>query len=211
MEISEVTEPTTAGSAEMTSWYAVHTRSRHEKRIASELQARGITTFLPLVTETHKWSDRKMKVEIPLFSCYLFVNITASAEARVSILRASGVLNLLGGNHQGTAIPEGQIQNIQMILSKKVPFVSHAFLEIGQTVRVRGGPLNGIEGIITRCNGSNRLVISVNTIQRSLSISVEGYQLELVQPTKKLGAESKAKLMQERNWSHCSARALSIG
>jgi transcription antitermination factor NusG len=211
MQVFEETEAIMASGTEPTSWYAVHTRSRHEKRIASELQARGITTFLPLVTEMHKWSDRKMKVEVPLFSCYLFVNISASAEARVSVLRASGVLNLLGGNHQGMAIPDNQIQDIQTILSKRVPFASHAFLDVGQTVRVRGGTLDGIEGIITRCNGNSRLVISVNTIQRSLSISVEGYQLELVQPGKKRVAESKATLMEERRWSISSSRALSVG
>ena len=121
-----------------------------------------------------------MKVEVPLFSCYVFVNLPTSAEARVTVIRTSGVVSLLGGNHHGTPIPESQIANIQTILAKKVPFASHSFLEIGQRVRVRGGTLDGIEGILTRCNGNNRLVISVDTIQRSLSVSVEGYQVEPV-------------------------------
>ena len=76
--------------------------------------------------------------------------------------------------------PESQIVAIRTVLEKRIPFASHSFLEIGQRVRVRGGTLDGIEGILTRFNGSDRLVISVNTIQRSLSVSVEGYQVEPV-------------------------------
>src|SRR5215475_13601522 len=76
--------------------YALHTRSRHEKRVASELEQKGITTFLPLISEMRKWSDRRMKVELPLFSCYVFVNIPKSPETRVSVLRTPGVLTIVG-------------------------------------------------------------------------------------------------------------------
>jgi transcription antitermination factor NusG len=150
--------------------------------VATELEQKGLRTFLPLRTEMREWSDRRMKVEVPLFSCYVFVNITKAPETRVAVLRTPGILSFVGGNHLESAIPDDEIESVQSILEKKIAFSSHSFLEIGQKVRIRGGALNGVEGILSRINGCNRLVISVQTIQRSLSITVEGYDVEPVGP-----------------------------
>ena len=181
----QILQTVPATQVEVCSWYAVHTRSRHEKRVVVELQQKGITTFLPLLTQMRKWSDRRMKVDVPLFSCYVFVNIPTSAETRVAVLRTSGVLTFVGGNHLGSPIPTKEIEQIQTILEKKVPFAAHPFLEIGQRVRIRGGALDGIEGVLTRFGGSDRLVISVQTIQRSLCVTVEGYDVEPIQPMRR--------------------------
>jgi transcription antitermination factor NusG len=169
-----------------TRWYAIQTRAKHEKKVATELRGTGIDVFLPLLTEKRQWSDRRMTVDVPLFSCYLFVNVDSSAEARISVLRAAGVLRFVGGHHEEAAIPDRDIENISILLGKKVPFVSQSFLEIGQRVRIRGGALDGVEGVLTRCNGKNRLVLSVDTIQRSLSINVEDYQVEPIGPVQKV-------------------------
>lgn len=171
--------------AQAPSWYAVHTRSKHEKKVASELERRGVSTFLPLLSEVRKWSDRRMLVELPLFSCYVFVNIAPAAESRVEVLRTSGVLKFVGGNHELASIPDAEIEYIQTILTKKVPFSPHPFLQVGQRVRIMGGALDGIEGILSQFRGSNRLVVSVQTIQRSLSITVDGFDVEPVEPTKR--------------------------
>jgi transcription antitermination factor NusG len=176
----QIIENIPAVHVENSCWYAIHTRSRHEKRVAAELEQKGLRTFLPLRTEMRNWSDRRMKVEVPLFTCYVFVNITRSPETRVAVLRTPGTLSFVGGNHLESAIPDNEIENLQQILEKKVSFSSHPFLQIGQKVRVRGGALNGVEGILNRINGSDRLVISVQTIQRSLSITVDGYDVEPV-------------------------------
>jgi transcription antitermination factor NusG len=167
-------------------WYAIQTRAKHEKKVASELRGTGMDVFLPMLTEIRQWSDRRMSVELPLFSCYLFVNVDSSAEARISVLRAAGVLRFVGGHHEEAAIPDRDIENISILLAKKVPFVSQSFLEIGQRVRIRGGALDGVEGVLTRCNGKHRLALSVDTIQRSLSINVEGYQVEPIGPVRKV-------------------------
>jgi transcription termination/antitermination protein NusG len=174
----QIVQDVASSQVDTSFWYAVHVRSRHEKRVAAELEQKGITTFLPLLSETRKWSDRKVKVEFPLFSCYLFVNIAAAPETRVSVLRTSGVLTFVGGNHLESPIPTQQIEQIQTILEKKIPFSTHPYLEVGQRVRICGGALDGVEGVLSRFGGNNRLIISVQTIQRSLSITVEGYDVE---------------------------------
>jgi len=172
--------PDLAYLGEPLQWYAVRTRPRHEKRTASELEQKGITTFLPLVVETHRWSDRRKKVEVPLFSGYIFVNILAHAESRVSVLRTAGVLHLVGNQGHGAPIPDSQIEQIRTLLESKIPFASHPFLKVGQRIRIRGGCLEGMEGILSAQKGGERLVILVDGIQRALSICLDGYDVEPV-------------------------------
>jgi len=166
--------------SESPAWYAIHTRSRHEKRGAAELERKGFKTFLPLSTEMRQWSDRRMSIEVPLFSCYAFVNIDSSASSRVEVLRTAGVVSFVGGNHRSLPVADAEIESVQMLLANRIGFAHHPFLNIGQKVRIRGGALEGVEGILTRFNGTSRLVISVETIQRSLSITVDGYEVEPV-------------------------------
>jgi transcription antitermination factor NusG len=162
-------------------WYAVRTRSRHEKMATQQLQTRGIETFLPVVTQTHRWSDRKKQVEVPLFSGYTFVRVAyASNEQRIQVLQTHGVAGFVGIQRTGDPIPDNQIEDIRTLLANKVDLKAHSFLKIGQRVRVRGGALDGVEGILVSHSGDRSLVISLASIERSLSIRVEGYVVEPV-------------------------------
>lgn len=159
-------------------WYALHTRPRHEKAVAHRLGDCGVETFLPIVTELHRWSDRKKKVEMPLFSCYVFAKFISNREDRLRVLRVDGVLGLVGSHSEGTPIPEEQIDAIRTLVDGTLPWTAYPFLKIGQRVRVRSGALDGMEGILVSRNGTSTLVISVDAIQRSLAVRVEGYQVE---------------------------------
>lgn len=161
-------------------WYAVRTRSRHEKVVERQLQSQGIEVFCPVISQIHRWSDRRKMVECPLFTTYAFVRIAPSPEERVRVLRTHGVVDLVGGRGQGVPIPAEQIEAVRAVVAGNVPFTKHPFLKVGQRVRVRGGSLDGVEGILTAQNGSRNLVISVDPIQGSLSIRVEGYEVEPV-------------------------------
>src|SRR5277367_63716 len=90
------------------SWYAVQTRARHEKSVAQRLQENGVMTFLPLVTEIHRWSDRKKSVELPLFGCYVFVRLSPTSEERLRVLQIDSVLSFVGIRGQGTPIPRSE-------------------------------------------------------------------------------------------------------
>ena len=160
------------------SWYAVHTRAQHEKAVAHRLRERGVTTFLPTFTEVHRWKDRRKTVELPLFSCYLFVKLMPCNEDRQRVLRTDSVIALVGAQGVGTPIPNEQIGAIQILVEGKLPCCSHPFLKTGQRVRIRGGALEGLEGIFLSRQGERRLIISVDAMQRSLAIQVEGYEVE---------------------------------
>jgi transcription antitermination factor NusG len=158
-------------------WYAIQTRSRHEKLVARQLEGQGVDSFLPLVAKTHRWSDRSKTVELPLFPGYAFVRTAASPEDRVRILKIHGVVNFVGAPGHATPIPEGQIEAVKSFVSCELPFTNHPYLRVGQRVRVRGGSLDGVEGILVAHNEKRNLVISVEPIQRSLSVPIEGYDV----------------------------------
>jgi transcription antitermination factor NusG len=161
-------------------WYAVQTRSRHEKIVDHQLQSQGITTFLPLVTQTHRWSDRKKVVQLPLFPGYTFVKVVPSDEQFFRVCRVYGVSTFVGVRGHGTPIPDKQIADIRALLANNTGCSVCPFLKVGQKVRIRGGCLDGVEGFLVARNGDRNLLISVEPMQRSLAISIHGYDVEAI-------------------------------
>jgi transcription termination/antitermination protein NusG len=161
-------------------WFAVRTKPRHEKKVAADLEAKGITTFLPLQVTLRQWSDRKQTIESPLFASYVFTKVAPERGMRVPVLRTTGVLGFVGSQGMGTPIPDEQIIAVQTILQEHVPFTHYPFLTAGQVVRIQGGSLNGVTGILLAKNGDQSLLLSVELIQRSLAIRVAGYRVEPV-------------------------------
>jgi transcription termination/antitermination protein NusG len=166
-------------SAGCEEWFAVQTRARHEKVIAQRLRDKGVTSFLPLVREVHGWSDRRKTVELPLFSCYVFAKLVPVSADRLRVLQVDGVLSFVGPG-LGTPISETQIDAVRKLVEEELPFCSHPFLKIGQRVRIRSGALDGVEGILVARSGERTLVMSIDAIQRSLAVRIEGYDVEPV-------------------------------
>ena len=159
-------------------WYALYTRSRHEKKVACELERVGVRSFLPVVNEVHRWSDRRQKVDVPLFPCYLFVHLPPEPRYRAKALLTSGVLGFVGPNG-GSPIPENEIEAVRTVIGAQVP-ISRCTFSPGQRVRVRGGALDGVVGVLVSDPHERRLVVAVGQIHQALSVSVEACQLEAV-------------------------------
>ncbi len=119
-------------------------------------------------------------VELPLFSCYVFVRLAPKNERRLRVLLIEGVLNFVGPRGQGIAIPDEQIDSLRRLLQEQLPYCSHPFLKIGQRVRIRSGALAGVEGILVSRSGERTLVVSVDAIDRSLAVRIEGYDVESI-------------------------------
>jgi transcription antitermination factor NusG len=158
-------------------WFAVRTRPRHEKKVAARLENIGTEVFLPVTSKPHQWSDRRVQVQVPLFTNYLFVRIEEERSARVPVLRTDGVVGFVGMGGVGVPIPDEQIQAVQRILRDKLSFLLCPFLQVGQKVRVRGGSLDGVEGLLLAQKDDRSLVISVVGIQQSLAIRIAGYEV----------------------------------
>lgn len=160
-------------------WYALQIRCRFEKKAAAHLRRDGIETFLPLLRQCHRWSDRRKVVEIPLFPGYGFVSLQLEAKLKEQVLKAPGVIGFAGSQREPSAVPLTQIAALQRLLRSDADCSLRPFLCVGQRVRIRGGALDGIEGVVQE-NDRNHLVISMECIQRSVAVRIDGYSLELV-------------------------------
>jgi transcription antitermination factor NusG len=161
-----------------TQWFAVWTRSRHEKMAAAMLEAVGVTHFLPLKSECHRWSDREKTVTQPLFDGYLFVRLNPTKDSRLQVLRAPGVAGLVGNQAGPQPIPDREIDNIRAVLAHNVEFSPHPFFNVGDRVRVTRGALAGIEGAFVRSHSDTKLVLSVEMIHQSIAVSIHASDVE---------------------------------
>src|SRR6266513_853035 len=145
-------------------WYAAYTRAQHERRVVAELGMREVEHFLPLYTSVRRWKDRRVQLESPLFPGYVFVRLALCDRLRV--LQIPIVVRLVGFSGQPTALPDREIEIMRSGLSERLNSAPHPFLTAGRRVRIKSGPLAGLQGILLRKKGSFRFVLSVGLIQR---------------------------------------------
>jgi transcription antitermination factor NusG len=164
------------------SWYAVSTRSRAEKIAAEMLHGLCIDNFLPLITEVRRWSDRNQVVSLPLFPCYLFVKIATSYHSQLCVLKVPGIVRFVGNQSGAQRIPNAEIEAIRTVLLHQVRFDPCSSPKAGDRVRVSRGVLAGIEGTLVSSGSKNELIISVSTIQQSITVRIDGSDVEPLPP-----------------------------
>jgi transcription antitermination factor NusG len=164
---------TPAGTREQ--WYALWTRSHAERLVHDQLAARGFRLFLPTVNAWSRRGGARHLVSLPMFPGYLFLRHTMDKPAHVEVRKARGLVRVLGiGWDRLTPVPDAQIDAIQSILGANLPVMPHAFLRVGQRVRVARGPLTDLEGILVRTQpDKGLLVISVDLLRQSVAVVVD--------------------------------------
>lgn len=158
-------------------WFAIETRVRFEKKVAEQLTSKGFKVFLPLRTEHHQWSDRQKVISCPLFPGYAFVSLDQSRDSSRVVLRTTGLIRFVNFGGIISPIPQKQIEDLRLLLHEKTSFATHPFIQTGQRVRIRSGALQGLEGILLH-REKEKLIISIQSIQRSLAVEIRGYDLE---------------------------------
>jgi transcription antitermination factor NusG len=161
-------------------WYAVWTRSRQEKAVSSTLSGLGIRHYLPLKPELRIWSDRKQKIEVPLFSGYVFVRVNLFGECRLQVLRVPGVVSFVGNKAGPLPIPYRQIEDIRTVLASGFKYSAQPCPKVGERVRVVRGALAGVEGTMVRTDSGSRLLVSIDMVRQSLAVSVSVEDIERV-------------------------------
>lgn len=168
-------------------WYAAYTCANHEKRVSEQLRARRVEHFLPLYSSVRRWKDRRVILDLPLFPGYVFVKM--ALRDRLQVNEVPGVAHLVGFDGTPAALPEQEIDALKTSLVRGVRAEPYPYLRAGQRVRVRNGPLTGMEGVLLRRKGSFRLVISIELIQRSVAVDADAADVEAVVPARVGGAE----------------------
>src|SRR5579859_2476744 len=159
-------------------WYALYTRHQHEKMVDQVLTNKGFNTFLPLYATKHNWKDRTKALSLPLFPCYVFLK--GGIERRLQILTTPGIYGLVSSAGQPSAIPDLEIEAIRRVIESGARVEAHPYLKCGNWVRVRSGPLTGIEGILVRKKNISRLVLSVEILGTAAAIEVAALQVEAI-------------------------------
>ena len=152
-------------------WYAIRTRSRHEKLVRDRLAAEGIEHLLPTVMRLSQWKDRKKEIEAPLFSGYCFVRFCWPD--RLAVQTVSGVVGLVGGGQRPEPIPDEEIDALRTLMASTLKYDAHPYLREGMVVEVRRGPLKGVRGILLRKAKRHRLVISIHLIQQAAAVEID--------------------------------------
>lgn len=157
-------------------WYAVYTRSRHEKSVAEQLHGKGVETFLPLYKTVRRWKNGEHCVELPLFPGYAFARF--SLADRLPVLKVPGVVRLVGFDGRPAALEDNEVEDLRQALAAGVTARPHPYLTEGCRVRITAGPLAGRRGILVRRQGAFRVVLSIDLIQRSVLVDVAANSLE---------------------------------
>lgn len=161
-----------------TPWYAAYTCPRHEKYVAHQLNERQIESFLPLYSSVRRWKDRRKRLDLPLFPCYVFVQVTE--QNRIDVLRLPGVVQLVCFQGKPAPIAATEIDALRRGTTGSIVVQPHPYLKEGRRVRITNGPMSGAEGIFVRRKQQNRLIISISAIQRSVAVEIGEADVEPV-------------------------------
>ncbi len=159
-------------------WYALNAKYQHEKLVAQLLSNKGLEVFLPLYKSVRQWSDRTKVLSLPLFPCYAFLH--GGLARQVDILGTPGVHGFVAFGGVPAAIPDAEIEAVRRAIETSLSVEPHPFLRRGDWVRVKWGPLEGLEGILLRKKGLSRLVLSVELLERSIAMEVDAASVEPV-------------------------------
>jgi transcription antitermination factor NusG len=162
-------------------WFAVRTKSRHETLVARYLEARGIERFLPVYQARRQWSDRMKLVQLPLFCGYVFIRIDEGC-AFTPALEAPGAVEIISFGGVPASIPDEEIRAVRRLVASGLPACPHPYLKQGDRVRINAGPLAELEGILQKIRNQYRFVLTVDMLQRAVSVEVDS---ELVEPVRK--------------------------
>src|SRR5258708_33481472 len=149
-------------------WFAAYTCANHEKRVVEHFEARAVEHFLPLYASVRRWKDRRVQLELPLFPGYVFVRIAVGARLRV--LEVPGVVRLVGFNGETYPLSDGEIESLRKGIMNGSRIEPHPYLSVGARVRIKSGPLAGVEGSLVREKNADRAVLSPDLIARSAAV-----------------------------------------
>jgi len=168
-------------------WNVVYTYPNCEQKVFDGLLEKNINAYLPCHTVIRQWSDRKKRMNVPLFANYVFVYV--SQMERYHVLSVPGITRFICFDGRPAPIPEKQINVIRMILDGNFDVTPEPFYSVGDNVKVIRGPLAGLEGMLIQKKGAQRFYIRFNSIEQAMSIDIQTNLLEKIQPQKERQAD----------------------
>jgi transcription antitermination factor NusG len=172
--LAEATNSTGKVQSDSRHWYAVYTAPRHEKTVAEQLHFRSIEHYLPLCETTHYWNKRRAIVQLPIFPNYVFVQV--SPREHIKVLTIPSVVRIVGFNGRYVPLPDEEIASLRRCLSVRAA-EPYPYLQSGDRVRIRSGPLQGMEGIVLHRKDKLTFVVSIDLMMRSVAVHIHPHDL----------------------------------
>ncbi|MGI8893256.1 MAG: UpxY family transcription antiterminator [Bacteroidia bacterium] len=164
-------------SSAANSWHVLYTRPRHEKKLQEFLSVRGVTVYLPMYKTIKQWSDRRKKVEEPLFKSYLFVK--ADESNYFTILNAPGAVKFVHFGDDVATISNKEVEMIEQILKHPDQVAVEEFRAVaGDKIKIASGPFKNIEGTLISIRGKNRLIIQIEQLGKNVIIDIPAYNVQ---------------------------------
>ena len=152
-------------------WYAILAKTGRERSASHILQNIGYECYLPVNRTPRRWSDRTKVIDVALFPGYFFCRLTHGD--RLPVLMTPGVIQVVGVGKQPIPVAEDEIAAIQRVESSSLPVTQWPYLDVGQAVRIKAGPLQGLTGIVIKAKSGTKLVLSVSLLQRSVAVEID--------------------------------------
>jgi len=152
-------------------WHALYTRHQHENVVAQALLCKGFEVFLPQYRAIHRWKDRRKELILPLFPNYVFIR--GGLDRALILVTTPGIHSLVSWGGRPANIPPQEIEAVRRLVESSLQVEPHPFLKCGDRVRIKSGPLEGIEGILVRKTHGFRLVLSVEMLSKSAAVEVD--------------------------------------
>jgi transcription elongation factor/antiterminator RfaH len=163
---------------ENSQWHVVYTFPNFEKKIYNQLLQQNIDAYLPCQHVVRQWSDRKKKVEVPLFPNYVFVKVSKSEHFKV--LSTNGVVRFISFCGIPAVMPKEDIEAIRLLINGNWKIDKEAYFAVGDRVKIIHGPLAGLEGIWLEKRGAKRFGIRFESIKQAVSIDIHSCYLEKI-------------------------------
>src|SRR5258708_18301445 len=174
--VEQKTHRSAAAQTSPANWFAAYTNSHHEKRVASHFSERQIESFLPLYSALHQWKNRcKVDLDLPLFPNYVFVHI--DPRDRVRVLEVPGVLSLVGFGRTLAPLSDFEIEALRSCGGQR-KIEPHPYLVIGERVRIKAGPMTGLEGVLVRKKTNFRVLLALDVIIQCVAVGAHADDLE---------------------------------
>lgn len=167
----------------MKAWYVFYTKSRQEKKVKLLLEKSGFEVFLPLQKVMRQWSDRKKRVEVPLFNSYIFVRDTPD---RIPlILQTPGIAWNVRLDNKPAVLHSHEFDIINRIIETGIAVssdLSVSDFQTGEWVEVQEGNFRGLKGkFLHTSDGGHRLMIAIESIGQNLFLSIDPAAVRKIQ------------------------------
>jgi transcription antitermination factor NusG len=162
-------------------WYVFKVTSRHEKKVANQLEKKNIEYFLPLNPKKRNWSDRIKIVDFPLFPGYIFIKIDWALEKN-TVFTASGIYGFIMRNEKPAVMSDEDIEMIASLVrsSRELTVASDENFPVGTEVVMEQGPLKGVKGVVEGIKNKKRIYVRIPLLGQMIIVEADVLDIEKI-------------------------------